>query len=74
MQRPPCNAFCKATLFLLMPIVVAIVFSSTSYAIPAFAPTYGTSCTTCHIDFPQLNDFWKASKTPASSFPKTTSR
>src|SRR5215469_17148128 len=26
-------------------------------AIPAFARQYGTSCATCHIDFPKLKDF-----------------
>jgi len=29
-----------------------------SYAIPAFSRQYGTSCTTCHVDFPKLN--WPA--------------
>lgn len=33
-----------------------------SYAIPAFSRQYATSCTTCHLDFPKLNDFGKAFK------------
>ena len=69
MQRRPCNAFGKASLF-LMPVVLAIVFSSTSYAIPAFSRMYGTSCSTCHLDFPQLNDFGKAFKDAGFKFPK----
>ena len=69
MQRRPCNAFRKTSLF-LMPMVLAIVFSSTSYAIPAFSRMYGTSCSTCHVDFPQLNDFGKAFKDAGFKFPK----
>jgi hypothetical protein len=39
-------------------------------AIPAFARMYGTSCSTCHIDFPKLNDFGKAFKDAGFKFPK----
>src|SRR6516162_7253126 len=39
-------------------------------AIPAFARLYGTSCMTCHIDFPKLNDFGKAFKDAGFQFPK----
>jgi hypothetical protein len=39
-------------------------------AIPAFARLYGTSCMTCHIDFPKLNDFGKAFKDAGFKFPK----
>jgi hypothetical protein len=31
---------------------------------------YGTSCSTCHIDFPQLNDFGKVFKDAGFKFPK----
>jgi hypothetical protein len=31
---------------------------------------YGTSCSTCHIDFPKLNDFGKAFKDAGFKFPK----
>ena len=41
-----------------------------SFAIPAFSRQYGTSCTTCHIDFPKLNDFGKAFKDAGFKFPK----
>ncbi len=30
--------------------------------IPPFARQYGTVCSTCHINFPRLNDFGKAFK------------
>ena len=39
-------------------------------AIPAFSRRYGTSCTTCHVDFPKLNDFGKAFKDAGFKFPK----
>lgn len=40
------------------------------HAIPAFSRQYGTSCSTCHIDFPKLNDFGKAFKDAGFKFPK----
>jgi len=43
---------------------------SSSYAIPAFSRQYGTSCATCHVDFPKLNDFGKAFKDAGFKFPK----
>lgn len=41
-----------------------------SHAIPPFARQYGTSCSTCHVDFPKLNDFGKAFKDAGFKFPK----
>ena len=46
-----------------------LFFPSKSYAIPAFARQYQTSCTTCHVDFPKLNDFGKAFKDAGFKFP-----
>ena len=46
MTRQPFNALPKLS-FSLMLIALSLVFSSTSYAIPAFARMYGTSCSTC---------------------------
>lgn len=43
--------------------------SSNSYAIPPFARKYQTSCQTCHLDFPKLNDFGKAFKDAGFKFP-----
>src|SRR5438445_12704996 len=54
---------------LVIPISLLSV-SSRSYAIPAFSRQYQTSCTTCHIDFPKLNDFGKAFKDAGFKFPK----
>jgi hypothetical protein len=55
-------------LFALICIVTALTGSS--YAIPAFSRQYGTSCSTCHLDFPKLNDFGKAFKDAGFKFPK----
>jgi hypothetical protein len=39
-------------------------------AIPAFARKYQTSCTTCHNNYPELNDFGEAFKKNGFKFPK----
>ena len=39
-------------------------------AIPAFARKYNTSCTTCHNNYPELNDFGEAFKKNGFKFPK----
>jgi hypothetical protein len=38
-------------------------------AIPAFSRKYGTSCTTCHNNYPELNDFGEAFKKNGFKFP-----
>jgi len=53
---------------LILTTVMLLV--GNSYAIPAFSRQYGTSCTTCHVDFPKLNDFGKAFKDAGFKFPK----
>ena len=47
-----------------------VVLPQPSHAIPAFARQYNTSCTTCHSDFPKLNDFGRAFKDAGFKFPK----
>lgn len=47
-----------------------VVVAPRAIAIPAFSRQYGTSCSTCHIDFPKLNDFGKAFKDAGFKFPK----
>ena len=54
---------------LMIPLWMLIV-STKTYAIPAFSRQYQTSCTTCHLDFPKLNDFGKAFKDAGFKFPK----
>ena len=51
-------------------IVAYLCMPCVAHAIPAFARQYGTSCSTCHIDFPKLNDFGKAFKDAGFKFPK----
>jgi hypothetical protein len=48
----------------------AVITIPYSHAIPPFSRQYGTSCATCHIDFPKLNDFGKAFKDAGFKFPK----
>jgi hypothetical protein len=60
----------RQALFVLLVVASALMFSGQSHAIPAFARMYGTSCSTCHIDFPKLNDFGKAFKDAGFKFPK----
>jgi hypothetical protein len=55
---------------LALGFVLVAIQSSPSYAIPAFARKYQTSCTTCHNDFPELNDFGEAFKKNGFKFPK----
>ena len=54
----------------LLVMLLLILPSQPSFAIPAFSRLYGTSCSTCHIDFPKLNDFGKAFKDAGFKFPK----
>src|SRR5579862_3396029 len=55
---------------LILLTSATFLFSSRSYAIPAFSRQYQTSCTTCHVNFPKLNDFGKAFKDAGFKFPK----
>ena len=55
---------------ILLSISAVVFISDASYAIPAFSRMYGTSCSTCHVDFPKLNDFGKAFKDAGFKFPK----
>jgi hypothetical protein len=53
----------------LFPIAFALM-APKAHAIPAFSRQYQTSCSTCHVDFPKLNDFGKAFKDAGFKFPK----
>jgi len=67
------DGFLKSTIFATILGVLAfatLLAVPPSYAIPAFSRQYGTSCTTCHLDFPKLNDFGKAFKDAGFKFPK----
>ena len=60
----------QITVMVFSQLLLALFVSSDSYAIPAFSRQYGTSCSTCHVDFPKLNDFGKAFKDAGFKFPK----
>lgn len=54
----------------IYPILLILLFSTESYAIPAFARKYQTSCTTCHSVYPRLNSFGEAFRINGYRFPK----
>ena len=63
----------QAILFLVIASFAAslvLVIPKNAQAIPAFSRQYGTSCSTCHVNFPKLNDFGKAFKDAGFKFPK----
>src|ERR1035437_10151739 len=57
-----------------LKVVVILIAVQTSaprlMAIPAFAREYHTSCSTCHSNWPELNDFGRAFKINGFKFPK----
>jgi len=66
-ELPP---LCLSSRPQILLLIAVLLLPATSHAIPAFARMYGTSCSTCHIDFPKLNDFGKAFKDAGFKFPK----
>jgi hypothetical protein len=60
---------CLVLGFALLPAAISLM-AVKAYAIPAFSRQYQTSCSTCHVDFPKLNDFGKAFKDAGFKFPK----
>ena len=60
----------KALPGLVVAGILFLLFPQRGSAIPAFSRQYATSCMTCHIDFPKLNDFGKAFKDAGFKFPK----
>jgi hypothetical protein len=51
-------------------VFLIILQAPKTYGIPAFARKYQTSCSTCHNDPPELNDFGWAFKKNGFKFPK----
>ena len=68
MKRPLLRALLTGSTIALFTAII-LVQPRPGYAIPAFSRQYGTSCSTCHIDFPKLNDFGKAFKDAGFKFP-----
>src|SRR6201997_5077053 len=50
--------------------VLLLAMVPSGRAIPAFSRKYQTSCTTCHSNYPELNDFGEAFKKNGFKFPK----
>ena len=67
MRKQPAAIMIVVVFALLL--TVALVTPPQANGIPAFARKYQTSCTTCHVNFPQLNDFGKAFKDAGFKFP-----
>src|SRR6266704_2043003 len=60
-----------ASFFAVVIVLWVVLGSATkSAAIPAFSRKYQTSCTTCHSNYPELNDFGEAFKKNGFKFPK----
>jgi len=65
----------EMSLFAIAAAALAIIWvvlasAPKSSAIPAFSRKYQTSCTTCHNNYPELNDFGEAFKKNGFKFPK----
>ncbi|MBI5136545.1 MAG: hypothetical protein HZA24_04305 [Nitrospirae bacterium] len=53
---------CRSWLLMLCGLVVTMAVPDVSQAMPAFARANKVPCTTCHVQFPKLNDFGMAFK------------
>ncbi len=70
MKRPVMGLAATAALFLVWVVVWMAMTAPKASAIPAFSRKYQTSCSTCHSDYPELNDFGEAFKKNGFKFPK----
>jgi hypothetical protein len=62
---------CLTAIFLTVGCLVwELVSTPKASAIPAFSRKYRTSCTTCHNNYPELNDFGEVFKKNGFKFPK----
>src|SRR5690348_12352398 len=70
MKKSRINLSLFALAVALAIVWVVLASAPKSSAIPAFSRKYQTSCTTCHNDYPELNDFGEAFKKNGFKFPK----
>jgi hypothetical protein len=68
-MKPFVQAIIAASLA-VVPVIMLLVMVPSGKAIPAFSRKYQTSCTTCHSNYPELNDFGEAFKKNGFKFPK----
>ena len=47
----------KSLIVLIAVIFISVLFTESSYGIPAFSRKYGFNCNMCHTAYPKLNDF-----------------
>ena len=70
MERRQTHVVLSAAFVLVVVLIYSFVSLPQAKAIPAFSRKYQTSCTTCHSNYPELNDFGLAFKQNGFKFPK----
>ena len=70
MQQRAMKAGVTATILAVGSLLWILATTRRASAIPAFSRKYQTSCTTCHSNYPELNDFGEAFKKNGFKFPK----
>jgi len=70
MNRQVVTTVVGSVLLLTCVLIWNLASAPRAKAIPAFSRKYQTSCTTCHSNFPELNDFGVAFKKNGFKFPK----
>lgn len=70
MKRLVSSLWMSTALVVTGILVWMIASTPRASAIPAFSRKYGTSCSTCHNNYPELNDFGEAFKKNGFKFPK----
>ena len=61
---------CRALVVVTGAFMLWLILMPDARAIPYFARKYETACSTCHNNFPELNDFGEAFKKNGWKFPK----
>jgi hypothetical protein len=70
-SRSKYSLFCKFLVSALGAFtMIWVLLMPEAHAIPYFARKYETACSTCHKNFPELNDFGEAFKKNGWKFPK----
>ncbi len=60
----------RAVLTAVLSLIGLLLLSNPARAIPVFSRKYGTSCSTCHYAFPQLNAFGMAFQNNGYRYPE----
>src|ERR1039457_822153 len=70
MGRKASNVFIGSTFVVFFTLLWIFASTPRASAIPAFTRKYQPSCSTCHSNYPELNDFGEAFKKNGFKFPK----